>query len=436
MTPGSPYPFKQAFLRARERTERIFALLAPMAYASRPIPLRHPFVFYDGHLPAFVWTRLFRKTLGQASFEPAFDALFERGIDPDPKTHAPREHAWPSRAAIQAYKETVSERLFAFLEDFDPADPPHPSLKDGHLLHILLEHELMHHETLLYMVHQLPPSLKRPPAPAPPAPTGPSFALGAVEIPEGQAQLGARPSDGPFAWDNERPCHLVDVPAFSLDVTNRTNGEFLEFVDAGGYQRPELWSPAAWDWIQRQQITFPFFWKKHDSGWTLRGLFEDLPLPLDWPVLVMQYEAEAYARFLGKRLPTEAEWHRAAFGDDPERPFPWGREAPSERHGNFDFARLSPVAVGSFPEGASPLGILDLVGNGWEWTSTPFSPFSGFKADASYPGYSADFFDGHHVVMKGGSWVTDAKLLRASFRNWFYPNYPYAYASFRCAEGP
>jgi formylglycine-generating enzyme required for sulfatase activity len=146
-------------------------------------------------------------------------------------------------------------------------------------------------------------------------------------------------------------------------------------------------------------------------------------------------EASAYARWKGKELPSEAQWHRAACGtpEGTERAYPWGADAPSSAHGNFDFQRWDPVAVGSYPAGNSAFGVADLVGNGWEWTRTPFEPFPGFQAFSFYPGYSANFFDGKHFVMKGGSSRTAACMLRRSFRNWFQPHYPYVYAKFRCA---
>jgi formylglycine-generating enzyme required for sulfatase activity len=165
-------------------------------------------------------------------------------------------------------------------------------------------------------------------------------------------------------------------------------------------------------------------------------MFEEMPLVPDWPVYVSQAEADAYARWKGRRLPTEAEYHRAAFGtpEGIERSYPWGDASPSPDHGNFDFVRFEPVAVGSFPAGASAWGVHDLVGNGWEWTSTIFGPFPGFAPMASYPEYSADFFDGQHYVMKGASTATARELVRRSFRNWFRPNYPYVYATFRTVK--
>jgi iron(II)-dependent oxidoreductase len=160
-----------------------------------------------------------------------------------------------------------------------------------------------------------------------------------------------------------------------------------------------------------------------------------LPLPMAWPAWVTWQQADAYARWKGRRLPTEAEYHRAAFGNPAggERTFPWGEETPDDdvRRGVFDFASYDPAPVGSCPAGASAWGVHDLIGNGWEWTSTIFTGFPGFEPMASYPEYSADFFDGQHYVLKGASPVTPRELVRRSFRNWFRPDYPYVFAKFR-----
>ena len=223
------------------------------------------------------------------------------------------------------------------------------------------------------------------------------------------------------------------MPAFEIDVYNVTNGEFLEFYEAGGYRSRQWWSDEHWRWLQENGITQPAFWTASPTGRAWIGMFETISLPLDWPVYVSHAEAAAYATWKGRRLPSEAEYHRAAFGtpEGREQSYPWGEAAPGPQHGNFDFARFDPVPVGSFPEGASAWGVQDLIGNGWEWTSTVFGPFPGFEAMASYPEYSADFFDGQHYVMKGASPATARELVRRSFRNWFRPNYPYVYAGFR-----
>ena len=215
-----------------------------------------------------------------------------------------------------------------------------------------------------------------------------------------------------------------------------TNAAFLEFIDAGGYGDPQWWRPEDWAWVQAEHIRHPLFWERHDTAWYWRGMFDLIPLPLAWPVYVSHAEASAYARWRGARLPTEAEFQRAAYGmpSGGSRTYPWGEAVPTPEHGALDCATWDPQPAGSHQAGRSAWGIDDLVGNGWEWTSSIFAPFPGFTAMPSYPEYSADFFDGEHFVMKGASPVTARELVRPTFRNWFRPRYPYVYATFRCAR--
>jgi gamma-glutamyl hercynylcysteine S-oxide synthase len=227
-----------------------------------------------------------------------------------------------------------------------------------------------------------------------------------------------------------------------------TNRQYLEFMAAGGYETRAFWNEDDWNWKTAGGISHPLFWKKDDGRglggtWFYRTMFDEVPFDeavLDWPVYVSQAEATAYARWAGKSLPTEAEWQRAAYGtvDGNARAYPWGSEAPNaefdKRFGNFDFHRGDPVPVNAFPEGQSAFGIHDMLGNGWEWTSTIFGPFPGFEPFPFYRGYSTDFFDGKHFVMKGGSARTAACMLRPTFRNWFQAHYQYVYAGFRCVS--
>jgi formylglycine-generating enzyme required for sulfatase activity len=265
-----------------------------------------------------------------------------------------------------------------------------------------------------------------------------------IAIASGAATLGARRDRLAFGWDNEFGELVVPVPAFDIDAHSVTNADFLQFIGDRGYQRRELWDDASWEWREREGIVHPVFWMPEadasgpaaalaNGAWAWRGMFEDIPLPPAWPVYVSQAEAAAYARWQGRRLPTEAEFHRAAFGTPAggDSPHPWGTAMPSPGHGNFDFTSWEPVPAGARPAGASGWGVHDLVGNGWEWTETEFAPFPGFTAMASYPEYSAEFFDGRHVVLKGASPATARELVRPSFRNWFRTNYPYVYAKFR-----
>ena len=313
--------------------------------------------------------------------------------------------------------------------------PGDPLLDHAEAVFTILEHEAMHQETLLYIWHRLPFNAKHRPAGYSPRTAGTVPAPEWVAIPEGVATLGVDRGTGAFGWDNEFPSRREQVPAFSIERDNVTNRRYLEFVDGGGYRDAALWRPDDWAWLQAEGVRHPLFWEQLEGKWYWRGMFDLLPLPPAWPVYVTHAEATAFARWSGARLPTEAEFQRAAFGSpDGERQYPWGTGGADAQRGVFDFSSWDPEPAGSHPEGASAWGVRDLVGNGWEWTSTPFGPFPGFTPMASYPEYSADFFDGEHFVMKGASTATARELLRPTFRNWFRGRYPYVYASFRCVK--
>jgi ergothioneine biosynthesis protein EgtB len=293
----------------------------------------------------------------------------------------------------------------------------------------------MHAETLTYMLHQLPLDRKirepqKPELLLPPAKPG------TVEIPAGPATLGLLHSDNTFGWDNEYEAHTVTVPAFVIDRYKVTNGQYLQFIAAGGYENRALWRDPDWAWKTEHNVSHPAFWRKAGARWFYRTMFDEIPLPLEWPAYVSQAEASAYARWTGKSLPTESQWHRAAYGtpEGCQQLYPWGAEPPSSNLGNFDFHSWDPTPVAAFPADESAFGVGDLLGNGWEWTSSLFEPFPGFQPFPFYRGYSADFFDGRHYVLKGGSARTAACMLRRSFRNWFQPHYRYVYAGFRCVS--
>ncbi|MFN2386406.1 MAG: SUMF1/EgtB/PvdO family nonheme iron enzyme [Thermoanaerobaculia bacterium] len=426
------------FERNRRRSEALFDALRPEAYLDRPIALRNPIVFYEGHLPAFSVNTLLKKGLGQPGIDERFEVLFERGIDPENQTAVPgAPSAWPPRAEIQAYGREADRRILDAIAREDLEDERNAVLRGGLGLFTILEHELMHQETLGYMWHRLPFEKKiRPSGYAVPPTDGPAPAPRSVRVPAGAATLGAREGEIPFGWDNEFSAHTVEVPAFEIDAHDVTNADYMDFVEAGGYRRADLWSEEGWHWLRESATEHPAFWERRGDGWVWRGMFEELPLPASWPVYVSQAEASAFARWRGARLPTEPEFHRAAYGtpEGEERTHPWGDEPPDATRGHFDFASWEPSPAGSHPAGRSAWGIHDLVGNGWEWTSTVFGPHPGFRPMPSYPQYSADFFDGRHYVMKGASPATAKELLRPSFRNWFRGNYPYVCAAFRCAR--
>ena len=387
---------------ARACTDRIFSLFRPEALYERPIPERHRVIFYVGHLEAFDWNQICRWTLGQSSFHPTFDTLFEAGIDPEvgsAQDDAPAE--WPALDAVQRYSAKAREAVDRAL---------------GHvpdtIIRMAIEHRWMHAETTAYLLHHASSSGKISPLVSP-SPEGPPPRHTRIDIPDGVVTLGRE--DG-FGWDNEFGKHREDVPVFAISKYKVTNQQYLQFVDDGGPPPP--------------------FWVKRGDRWFLLAMFEEIPLPLHWPVYVSLKDAMAYAQWAGGSLPTEAQFHRAAYGapTGEERAYPWGNQVPNGVHGNFHFRFWDPVPVTVNPQSDSAFGVSQLVGNGWEWTSTPFHPFDGFQSHPTYPGYSSRFFDDDHFIVKGGAPTTATCLLRRSFRNWFRRGYSHAHAGFRCVK--
>jgi formylglycine-generating enzyme required for sulfatase activity len=409
---------------ARKLTDYVFSLLKAEAIYARPIPERHRLIFYLGHLETFDWNLIARKTLDVPSFHPTFDKLFEFGIDPPVGQAASDEPAdWPRVDEVRSYSRRIRGILDELIEQSSEQIVP------AQVIQVALEHRLMHGETLAYMLHNLPYEQKASGAmPLAYSSHGP-LAAAMIQIAPGFATLGQK--HGKFGWDNEFAEHQVEVPGFRIGKYKVTNGQYLDFVGDGGAP-PHFWTQGR---------------SQQRARWLYRGMFSEVPLPVNAPVYVTHAEASAYAQWAGKQLPTEPQFHRAAYGTSStgetpahetsglaERPYPWGHAEPSSKRGNFDFRQWDPLDVDAHPAGDSACGVSQLVGNGWEWTATKFGPFAGFQPLPFYPGYSKDFFDEKHYVLKGGSPVTAACMLRRSFRNWFRPDYPYVYASFRVAE--
>jgi ergothioneine biosynthesis protein EgtB len=419
---------------ARRRSDALFEIVQRDAMYDRPIPERHRIIFYVGHLEAFDWNLLHENVFGLRSFHPEFDRLFAFGIDPvGGGLPADQPSDWPSLDRVREYVRTIRDSLDEKLMSNSAGQRDGFALQT--LLNVAIEHRLMHVETLAYMLHQLPRERKVPQA-APSTSLASPITHSMIKIPGGAVRLGLRRGGGVFGWDNEFEAHTANVPAFEIDRYMVTNSQFLEFIEDGGYERHELWGDADWEWKSAGDISSPVFWREEDGAWLYRAMFDEIPLPLEWPAYVSRAEASAYARWAGKALPTEGQWQLAAYGfpDEAERLYPWGNDAPSSKHGNFDFESWDPVPVNAHPRGKSAFGVEGMLGNGWEWTSSVFGPFPEFEPFPFYRGYSADFFDGKHFVMKGGSARTAACMLRPTFRNWFQPHYQYVYAGFRCVN--
>ncbi|MGH9331453.1 MAG: SUMF1/EgtB/PvdO family nonheme iron enzyme, partial [Vicinamibacterales bacterium] len=286
------------YLRNRARSRGLFNLLSPDAYYTRPISLRNPVVFYEGHLPAFSVIALVKRGLGRPGVDERLETLFARGIDPEDERAAAGASSasavWPSREEVQAYARSADAAILDALRTSSLDAIGRPAMRRLEAVYAVLEHEQMHQETLMYMWHQLPYELKRAPDGYRPDAGGDPPPHAEARIPAGKATLGADPLRDPFWWDNEYPALEVDVPAFDIDVFPVTNQGFLAFVEAG--QEP------------------PHFWARRNGTWVWRGMFEEVPLPPAWPAFVSHAEASAYARWRDSRLPTEAEFHRAAYG--------------------------------------------------------------------------------------------------------------------------
>lgn len=341
----------------------------------------------------------------------------------------------PSVKEVRAKLARTRERGLQRIADL-PAEPEDPYWVDGFGARMVANHERLHQENMAIALatfprgDYVPPDRTDPPAARD---VGPGER---VPVPGGTVPVGTDLEAG--AWDNEAPRHEVDLDPFSIRRFPVTNGEFLEFVESGGYEDPAHWDEDGYFLVAGTGETSPEPWVREDGEWFLEHYDRKVPLPLDRPVHgVSAFEAEAYASWAGGRLPTEAEWEAAASWD-PEtgrkHRFPWGDEAAESESeaapANLDRACWQTAPAGAYPDGASPVGAEQMVGDVWEWTSTPFHAYEGYEP-FPYPQYSQPFFDAGYRVLKGGSWITHPQNARVTFRNWWYPRLRHVPAGFR-----
>ncbi len=416
---------------ARARTLLLVAPLSDEELHAQHDPLMSPIIWDLGHIAHFEELWLTRNLDGPIEFVEM------------PGMYNPFEHPRSTRGALplpglDRVREVMNEirgRVLARLQSAD-FDADHPLLAGGYVYRMVLQHEYQHNETILQTLQLKLGAPYSPPARVEPPVVGEGLpAAGMARFPGGQVEIGT--DDRTEAYDNERPHHAVDVRPFEIDVYPVTNGQYLEFIEAGGYARAELWSEAGRRWLEESRAEAPKYWSRNADRWTTRVMDRAGPVQSDHPVChVCYYEAEAFARWAGKRLPSEIEWEAAASWDPAagrKLRYPWGDEPPSRELANLDQLGFGTAAVAAYPRNRSPIGCCGMIGDVWEWTSSDFGPWPGFEA-FPYPEYSEVFFGNEYKVLRGGSWATRPGAMRNTFRNWDYPIRRQIFSGFRCAR--
>jgi iron(II)-dependent oxidoreductase len=336
-----------------------------------------------------------------------------------------------SRDEVASYRGVVDAMSLGLLEEADVDGNPDPLLRRGYVYDMIVQHEHQHSETMLQTLQLMQGSYG---VTLPVLPHGREVALDTVTIPAGRYPIG---SDEHAPYDNEHPLVWVELDGFSIDRFPVTCGQYAAFVEDGGYSRSELWSPAGWEWLQDAGIAAPKHWQRQDGEWWTRRFGHSVRVDMQTPVMhVCWHEAQAYCRWAGRRLPTEAEWEAAATWDaraQRKRRYPWGDDPPTPEHANLDQRMYGAAPVGAYPRGASAFGCEQMAGDVWEWTSSDFGPYPGFRA-FPYREYSEVFFGPEYKVLRGASWAARASVSRATFRNWDYPIRRQIFAGFRCVD--
>jgi iron(II)-dependent oxidoreductase len=416
-----------------EARERTLALITPLSEADvreQHSSLMSPVLWDLGHIAHFEELWLTQNLDGAVQFG-EMPGLF------NPFEHPRRERGalpLPTLAETLAHLTDVRERVLLRLgwADFDDANP---LLRDGYVYAMVAQHEYQHNETMLQTMqlkrgapYHAPRQWSTPPG----APVRPGAM---VRFPGGDVAIGT--DDRSASYDNERPLHRITVAPFSIDAAPVSNADFEQFIAGGGYRRDEFWSDAGLAWKNETGASAPEFWTRDGDQWLTHSMDRTMPVPPDHPVChVSFYEAEAFARWAGKRLPTEIEWETAASwtpGNGAKRDYVWGNEPPDRVRANLDQMAFGTAAIGAYGLNVSPIGCIGMIGDVWEWTSGDFGAWPGFKA-FPYPDYSELFFGTEYKVLRGGSWATRPGAIRNTFRNWDYPVRRQIFSGFRCAR--
>ncbi|MEE2035706.1 ergothioneine biosynthesis protein EgtB [Nocardiopsis sp. CT-R113] len=402
-------------------------------------PLMSPLVWDLAHIGNYEEQWLLRAAGGREALRPDIDGLYDAFENPRAdRVTLPLLRPQEARE----YNDRVRKEVLDSLESVDlgvpePREAPdgRRSLLDaGFVFHMVIQHEHQHDETML-ATHQL-----RTGEPVLLEDVGTVAALRPpveeeVFVPEGGFTMGT--DDDPWAYDNEGPSHEVVLGPYWIDTAPVTNAAYQRFIEDGGYQSRRWWTREGWEWRERASVRAPAFWSPEGDGWSRRRFGRQEMVPSDEPVQHVNFhEAAAYAAWAGKRLPTEAEWEKAARfdpGTGRSRRYPWGDDEPDSRHANLGQRKLGPSPAGRHPDGASPLGVQQLIGDVWEWTSTTFTGYPGFRT-FPYREYSEVFFDQGYKVLRGGSWATHPTAVRSTFRNWDHAIRRQIFSGFRCAR--
>lgn len=416
-------------LEARARTLLLIASVSEEDLRRQHDPLMGPILWDLGHIAAFEELWLLSNLEGEIRFG-EMPGLF----NPFEHPRAVRGGlALPTRAATLEHMARTRLRVLAALEHADLASA-NPLLRDGYVYAMVLQHEYQHNETMLQTLQLKQGEPYRAPRVTHFPPVQVLSPTGMARFPGGAVLLGT--DDRTVAYDNERPLHEVVLRPFLIDVHPVTNAEYLAFVESGGYRRRELWSDAGWAWLEQARAEAPKYWERRGGEWWRRTMDSWQPAQTQEPVChVCFHEAEAYARWAGKRLPTEAEWETAATWDPVsgrKHAYPWGDVAPSVLHANLDQLAFGTAPIGTHALNRSPIGCCGMIGDVWEWTASDFAAYPGFEV-FPYDEYSAPFFGAEYKVLRGGSWATRSPVARGTFRNWDYPIRRQIFSGFRCA---
>ena len=416
-----------------EARARTLLLLSPLSETDLRLqhdPLMSPVIWDLGHIVHFEELWLTQNLSGRVEFSEM------------PGMYNPFENPRATRAALPLPSLTdltvraaeIRTKVLDVLgaTQFSAANP---LLAGGFVYNMVLQHEYQHNETILQTLQlKTGTPYRAPRVTNPPRGHGEEFNR-MIRVEAGTYPIGT--DDRSIAYDNERPRHTVVVNAFWIDAAPVTNAAYSEFIAAGGYERQELWSQKGRAWLIESRVRAPKYWKRTGNEWTTRTMDRVAPVDMEQPVChVCYHEADAYARWADKRLPTESEWEIASSWDPAQRMarhFPWGDTEPSALLANVDQLAFGTAPVGAYARNVSPLGCYGMIGDVWEWTSNDFAGYPGFTA-FPYPEYSEAFFGTEYKVLRGGSWATRVGAIRNTFRNWDFPIRRQIFSGFRCAR--